>query len=123
MNSKPFIHPNTPRKLATAFHFARNHRGEGFKIRVLEKKLGVNFKYLYKMIRKGIEPNDTTEKLRAVRKAMFLPARKRRTNDTQSRVANTQIRCGADETHITAPPTDGGLVQADGESQSTTISG
>jgi hypothetical protein len=78
MNHKPFIHPNCPRKLAAAFHFARNAHGEGYKIRVLEQKLGVNFKYLVNMIRKGIEPNDTTEKLRAVRKAMFLPARKRK---------------------------------------------
>lgn len=79
---KPYIHPNCPRKLTAAFHFARNARGEGYKIRVLEEKLGVNFKYLHRMIKLGIEPNDTTEKLRAVRKAMFLPARKRKPRDT-----------------------------------------
>jgi hypothetical protein len=78
MKNKPFIHPNCPRKLAAAFHFARNARGQGYKIRVLEQNLGVNFKYLVNMIKKGIEPNDTTEKLRAVRKAMFLPERKRK---------------------------------------------
>jgi len=76
MNNKPFIHPNCPRKLAAAFHFARNAHGEGYKIRVLEQKLGVNFKYLHKMIKLGIEPNDSTEKLRAVRKAMYLSKRK-----------------------------------------------
>ena len=78
MKSKPFIHPNCPPKLAAAFHFARNSRGEGYKIRVLEQKLEVNFKYLHRMIKQGIEPNDTTEKLRAVRVKMFLPARKRK---------------------------------------------
>jgi len=75
--TKPIIHPNCPKKLAAAYHFARNQRGEGYKIRVLEQKLGVNWKYLHRLIKLGIEPNDTTEKLRSIRKAMFLPARKR----------------------------------------------
>jgi len=78
MNSKPYIHPNTPRKLAAAFHFARNKNGEGYKIRVLEQTLGVNFKYLHRMINKGIEPNDTTVGLREIRVKMFLPMFKRK---------------------------------------------
>jgi len=76
--NKPYIHPNCPRRLAAAYHFARNARGEGFKIHILAEQRGINVRYLYNLIVKGIEPNDTTEKLRAVRKAMFLPARKRK---------------------------------------------
>jgi hypothetical protein len=75
---KPYIHSNTPRRLAAAYHFARNTRGEGFKIHVLADTLKVNVRYIHDLIVKGIEPNDITEKLRAVRKAMFLPARKRK---------------------------------------------
>lgn len=78
MKSKPFIHPNCPKKLAAAFHFARNTRGQGYKIHILAEKLGVNVRYLHNMIAKGIEPNDTTEKLREVRVKMFLPAKKRK---------------------------------------------
>jgi hypothetical protein len=87
MKSKPFIHPNCPKKLAAAFHFARNAHGEGYKIHVLAEKIGVNVRYLQYMIKKGIEPNDTTEKLREVRVKMFLPARKRK-----PRAARTSTR-------------------------------
>jgi hypothetical protein len=78
MKNKPFIHPNCPKKLAAAFHFARNAHGHGYKIRVLEHNLGVNFKYLHLLIKKGIEPNDSTPKLQEIRVKMFLPAKKRK---------------------------------------------
>jgi hypothetical protein len=73
---KPFIHPSTPKRLRAAFHKAKNRRGEGYKLDVLAKNLKVNIYYLYKLIKKGEEPNDSTEKLRDVRARMFLPRRK-----------------------------------------------
>lgn len=75
---KPTIHPNTPPRLRAAFRRAKNMRGEGYKIDVLAKQLGVNIYYLFQLIKKGIEPNDTTNKLQAVRVKMFLPRKKRR---------------------------------------------
>lgn len=78
MNRKPFIHENTPPKLKSAFRRAKNRRGEGYKIDVLSKQIGVNLYYLHQLIKNGIEPHDTTEKLRAVRVKMFLPAKKRK---------------------------------------------
>lgn len=78
MQIKPFIHEKTPAKLRTAFRRAKNRRGEGYKLDILAKNLGVNIYYLYKLIKNGIEPNDTTEKLQEVRAKMFLPRHKRK---------------------------------------------
>ena len=84
--TKPFIHPSTPPKLRAAFHRAKNLRGEGYKLDALAREIKVNIYYLYQMIKKGIEPNDTTEKLREVRVRMFLPRKKRKPRQTTSRV-------------------------------------
>lgn len=72
MKNKPFIHPNTPRKLAAAYHFARNKRGEGFKIHVLAERIGVNVRYIQDLIKNGIEPTNPE-----IRAKMFLSKKSR----------------------------------------------
>lgn len=83
MQVKPFIHPKTPRRLAAAFRRATNGHGEGYKIHVLAKTLGINVGYLHKLIKQGIEPPDSTEKGQAARAAMFLPRKKRKPRKAQ----------------------------------------
>lgn len=76
---RPYIHPRTPPKLRAAFRAAKNLRGEGYKYHILAEQIGVNVGHLHKLIRRGIEPTDKTEKGQAARAAMFLPRHKRKT--------------------------------------------
>lgn len=50
----------------------------GCKTGRLEKPLGVNRGYIFRLIRYGIEPTDKTRKGRKARVALFLPERKQR---------------------------------------------
>ncbi len=59
-----------PRKLQAAFKKAGGQRA-------LARAIGVNPKYINDLFKDGIEPNDTTGKLRDIRKRMFLPKYRR----------------------------------------------
>jgi hypothetical protein len=64
------IHPNTPPRLAAKYKKAGSFHA-------LAEQIKVNVSYVYDLIKDGIEPNDTTPKLREVRKRLFLKARKK----------------------------------------------
>jgi len=66
----PYIHPNTPPKLAARFRKAKSYH-------VLAEQIGVNVRYVFELLTDGKEPNDTTPKLREIRRKMFLSARRK----------------------------------------------
>jgi len=65
-----YIHPNTPPKLAARFKKAKSYH-------VLAEQIGVNVRYVFELLTDGKEPNDTTPKLREIRRKMFLSARRK----------------------------------------------
>jgi len=67
----PFIHPSTPPRLVKRF------KALDGKYHKLAEDRKVNVRYVYELIAEGKEPTDRTEKSRAIRRALFLPARKR----------------------------------------------
>lgn len=67
--TQPFIHPNTPPKLAAKFKRAKSYH-------VLAEQIDVNVRYVFELIADGKEPNDTTPALREIRKKLHLSARK-----------------------------------------------
>jgi len=60
--TKPYIHPDTPARLKTAYRRAK------YNIRTLAKALGVNQYYVHRLIRYGLEPSNAN-----IRRALFLP--------------------------------------------------
>jgi len=66
----PYIHPNTPPKLAAKFKKAKSYH-------VLAEQIGVNVRYVFELLTDGKEPNDTTPGLREIRRKMFLSARRK----------------------------------------------
>ena len=64
------IHPNTPPRLVAKLRKAGS-------LHKLADQIGVNISYVHKLIKDGVEPNDTTPKLREVRKRLCLKARKK----------------------------------------------
>jgi len=65
------IHPNTPPKLVKKFRKCGSFHK-------LADEIEVNVKYVYELIVKGEQPNDTTENLREIRKRLHLTKRKRK---------------------------------------------
>lgn len=63
---------NVPKKLIILWESVECHP------RALERKIGVNTKYICDLINDGKEPTDKTPKGVAARKALFLPAHKRK---------------------------------------------
>lgn len=66
-----FIHPNTPTRLAAKYKKLKSYHA------VAEDRR-VNVFYVHDLIHDGKEPNDTTPKLREVRRRLFLSTRKKR---------------------------------------------
>jgi hypothetical protein len=65
------IHPNTPPRLAKKYKELKSFHA------VAEDRR-VNVSYIHALIAEGKEPNDTTPKLREVRRRLFLSTRKKR---------------------------------------------
>ena len=63
--------PGIPPKLLQDFERAGSYHK-------LAKELEINVSYVYNFLRKGIEPPDTTPRLRKIRRAMHLPSYKRK---------------------------------------------
>ena len=63
--------PGIPPKLLEQFEQAGSYHK-------LANKLEINVSYVYNLLKKGIEPPDTTPRLRNIRRALHLPSHKRR---------------------------------------------
>ena len=59
------VHPNTPPQLVKKFRKAGSFHK-------LADALEINVKYVYKLITEGLEPNDTTPRLREIRHRLGL---------------------------------------------------
>lgn len=76
--SPQYIHPNTPPRLVRRFHKAGSFHK-------LAEERRVNIRYVYELITQGIEPNDTTPKLREIRTRLYLRKHKPRGKPKPSR--------------------------------------
>ena len=63
--------PGIPPKLQEQFEQAGSYHK-------LADRLEINVSYVYNLLKKGIEPADTTPRLRKIRRALHLPSHKRR---------------------------------------------